>query len=111
VIDPGKLVYPKAVFADGAPTGWIVAPEPGNLHFAQGQAPTPHGPLASRWRRGGRSFKLTVVAPRGTSGVVEVPLLGRRRTVTIDGKAARGKRRGDAVRFKGIHGQHTFVVG
>ncbi len=90
---------------------WIVAPQPGNLHFAQGQAPTPHGPLASRWRRGGRSFKLTVVAPRGTSGVVEVPLLGRRRTVTIDGKAARGKRRGGVVRFKGIHGQHTFVVG
>ncbi len=97
---------------------WIVAPQPGNLRWAQGQAPTPHGPVSSRWRRTRRSFKLTVVGPRGTSGVVEVPLLGRRKRISLDGKAVwpRGhgvhaKRHGDAVFFKKVKGQHTFVVG
>jgi alpha-L-rhamnosidase len=94
---------------------WIVAPQPGDLRFAQGEAPSPHGPIASRWRRGGGSFKLTVVGPRGTSGVVDVPLVDHRRTIALDGKVVwprgpRGKRRGDVVRFKKISGQHTFVA-
>ena len=71
---------------------WIVAPQPGDLRFAQGQAPTPHGPIASRWRHQGGSFKLTVVAPRGTSGVVEVPLLGHAHTIARDGKVVHVKR-------------------
>jgi alpha-L-rhamnosidase len=72
---------------------WIVAPQPGDLRFAQGQAPTPHGPIASRWRRAGGSFKLTVVAPKGTSGVVRIP-----------------RRKGGVARFKVGAGEHTFVV-
>ncbi len=97
---------------------WIVAPQTGNLRFAQGQAPTPHGPVVSRWRRTRRSFKLTVVGPRGTSGLVEVPLIALRKRIALDGKVvwphargAHGRRHGDAVFFKRISGQHTFVVG
>src|SRR3954453_8811611 len=91
---------------------WIIAPQPGNLRFAQGDAPTPHGPISSRWRSTRRFFKLTVVAPRGTSGVVKLPLVGHRRTIALDGKPARGrgKRRGNVVVFKKIRGQHTFVA-
>lgn len=90
---------------------WVVAPQPGDLRFAQGKAPTPHGPISSRWRRGGGSFKLTVVAPRGTSGVVEVPLIRRAHRVAVDGKLVHVKRRGGVVRFAKVSGQHTFVVG
>lgn len=90
---------------------WVVAPQPGDLRFAQGQAPTPHGPLASRWRRGGGSFKLTVVAPKGTSGVVMVPALRHAGRIAMDGKAVRAKRRGGAFRVKVGAGQHTFVAG
>jgi alpha-L-rhamnosidase len=89
---------------------WIIAPQPGDLRFAQGQAPTPHGPLASRWRRGGGSFKLTVAAPRGTSGVVEVPLLRHARTIAMDGKVVHAKRGGGVVRIKLGAGQHTLVA-
>ena len=66
---------------------WIVDPQPGELEWAQATLPTPHGGLASRWVRGAgnRSFKLTVSAPAGTSGTVRVPLLGRSRTVAMDG--------------------------
>jgi hypothetical protein len=99
---------------------WIVAPQPGDLRFAQGTAPTPHGPIASRWRRRGGSFKLTVVGPPGTSGVVDVPLLRHGRTIALDGKVVWShghpvgthvRRRGGVVRFKKVAGQHTFVVG
>lgn len=98
---------------------WIVAPQPGDLSFGQGEAPTPHGPIASRWQQRGGSFKLTVVGPRGTSGVVEVPLLRHGRTIALDGKVVwphghrvggHARRKGDVVRFKKLAGQHTFVV-
>jgi hypothetical protein len=99
---------------------WIVAPQPGNLRYAQGEAPTPHGPIASRWQRTRRSFKLTVTGPRGTSGVVELPLPRHARTVALDGKVvwrkgrrtgAHARRRGGVVRFEKIAGQHTFFAG
>jgi hypothetical protein len=90
---------------------WIVAPQPGDLRFAQGKAPTPYGAVSSRWRRGGGVFKLTVEAPRGTSGVVVLPSLGHQHTIALDGKVVNAKRRRGAVRIKVKGGQHTFVVG
>ena len=67
---------------------WTVAPQLGDLHWAQGQVPTPHGPLVSRWRRGNHDsyFRLTVTAPKGTRGTVVIPLLGKPRTIARDGK-------------------------
>ena len=102
---------------------WIVAPQPGDLRFAQGRAPTPHGAIASRWTRGKgrRSFKLTIAAPRGTRGVVDVPVLGRRRAIAMDGRlvwdgrrdrgGTRARQAGGAVRFSGLRGRHTFACG
>jgi alpha-L-rhamnosidase len=90
---------------------WVVAPEPGSLRFAQGKAPTPHGPLSSRWRRSGRLFKLTVIAPKGTSGLVELPASKHSHTVAMDGKTIPAKRRDGVFRIRGVRGQHTFAVG
>jgi hypothetical protein len=89
---------------------WIIAPQPGDLHYAQGQAPTPHGPIDSRWRRGGHLFKLTIAAPRGTSGVVKLPLPRHAHAVAMDGKAVHAKRRGGVAVFKKVRGRHTFVA-
>jgi Bacterial alpha-L-rhamnosidase C-terminal domain len=100
---------------------WIVAPQLGDLNWAQGAAPTPQGPIASRWRRGSNdsSLKLTVAAPNGTEGVVEVPLLGCARTVAMDGRKVWKKeqpsrdveaaRKGYVVRFEKITGKRTFA--
>jgi alpha-L-rhamnosidase len=90
---------------------WVVAPQPGNLRFAQGQAPTPRGPISSRWRRHKGIFKLTVEAPRGTAGRVVVPAQGKVHTVAVDGKVVQAKRRHGVVRFRKVRGRHTFVVG
>jgi hypothetical protein len=67
---------------------WTVAPQLGNLRWAQGVVPAPRGPISVRWRRAARnhSFVLTVRAPTGTSGTVAVPLLGGRRTIARNGR-------------------------
>ena len=102
---------------------WIVDPQPGELEWAQATLPTPQGGLASRWVRGAgnRSFTLTVAAPAGTSGTVRLPLLGRSRTIAMDGAVVwqDGRRvagfdaveRDGAVEFSGVTGTHTFAFG
>ena len=85
--------------------------------------PTPQGGLVSRWVRGDgdRSFTLTVSAPAGTSGTVRVPLLGRSRTIAMDGAVVwqdgapaagvTAVQRDGAVEFGGVTGSHTFAFG
>ena len=102
---------------------WIIEPQPGDVEWAQGRIPTPSGAIVSRWRRGdgNRSFTLTMGAPDGTSGSVVVPLLGRSRTIAMDGRVvwqdgapAAGviaAERDGAVEFSGITGSHTFAWG
>ncbi|MDA0181345.1 hypothetical protein OJ997_13650 [Solirubrobacter phytolaccae] len=100
---------------------WIVDPQPGELAWAQATLPTPFGGLSSRWVRGDGTFKLTVAAPAGTSGTVRVPLLGRSRTIAVDGAVVwqdgrsvggfAGTQRDGAVEFTGVTGTHTFAFG
>lgn len=102
---------------------WVVSPQVGDLRWAQGQVPTPAGPLVSRWVRDKRhrTFRLTVTGPPQTSGNVEVPLLGASRTIARDGRIvwrgnrpARGvqaTRDGDVVRFAAGAGTHTYAWG
>jgi hypothetical protein len=103
---------------------WIIEPQPGgDVDWAQGRIPTPSGAIDSRWRRGdgNRSFTLTMSAPEGTSGTVVIPLLGRSRTIAMDGKMVWPKNgrasgltaveRNGAVHFSGITGAHTFAWG
>lgn len=66
---------------------WSVAPQPGDLRWAAGQIPTPHGPIAVRWHRSGRHFVLWVNAPASTSGTITVPA-GSDAIVHVNGHAA-----------------------
>lgn len=99
---------------------WIVAPNPGDLKWAQGVVPTPHGAISVRWQRNGRrSFVITVQAPSATSGSVVVPLLGRGgaiarngRVLWIRGRSAHGfraRRSGNAVVFAQGAGRATYA--
>jgi alpha-L-rhamnosidase len=108
------------------PTGagfstWRVQPEPYGLSWAQGQVPTPYGAIASRWQVGtsSSSFKLTEVAPAGTSGTVAVPLLGAPRVIAEDGRVVwngsapvggtQASTDGTYVFFSGVTGTHTWA--
>jgi alpha-L-rhamnosidase len=100
---------------------WIVAPQPGDLRWAQGQVPTPAGPLVSRFKHGKAFLQLTVGAPQDTAGEVELPLLGADRTIYRDGRAvwkdgrargvAKAVRDGDVVRFEQGPGVSTYAWG
>jgi hypothetical protein len=91
---------------------WVVEPQPGDLRWAQGQAPTPRGAVVSRWQRGARDrwFKLTVRAPRRTRGSVYVPLLGHARRIARDGRLVRPAAvAGGYARFDRVGGRHTWA--
>jgi hypothetical protein len=73
------------------PTGagfssYDVVPTPGDLSWAQGRVPTPHGAISASWRRSGGAFTLTTDAPHGTTGRLAVPTGGARMRVTLDGR-------------------------
>jgi alpha-L-rhamnosidase len=100
---------------------WRVQPEPCGLSWAQGKVPTPYGAIASRWQVGtsSSSFKLTEVAPDGTSGTVAVPLLGASRVIAEDGRVVwngsapvagtQASTDGTYVFFNGVTGTHTWA--
>jgi hypothetical protein len=111
------------------PTGpgfatWIVQPHPGTVSWAQGQLPTPHGPLGVSWSTGsaGGRFTMTVIAPPGTTGDVAVPANGSAVQVRVDGLLVFYKGKGIGRRFgaqqsngyvtlHGIRaGRHTITV-
>lgn len=88
---------------------WLVEPQTLNLRFAQGRVGTIHGSLAARWQIDSRqgSFKMTVEAPEGTSGIVSVPLLGARRAIARDGRIVWLK--GNSVGGSGAITDGTYV--
>jgi len=55
---------------------WLVQPEPGDLSWAEGQAPTPYGDLQVSWagESGVGQFSMQVTAPSGTSGTIAIPV-------------------------------------
>ncbi|MBO0515428.1 discoidin domain-containing protein [Streptomyces beijiangensis] len=99
---------------------WEVRPNPASVAWAQGQLPTPHGPLGVEWTNEKNTFTVTVRVPRSTRGAVAVPT-GGHRVVVRDGRRTlwdgdRGMTRG--VRPDGGHilvadlgpGTHTLTV-
>ena len=70
---------------------WGVDPHPGSLRWAEGQAPTPHGPVHVRWDAGGKgAFTLAVTSPVGTHGTIDVPVPASTATVTVNGRRVTG---------------------
>ena len=63
---------------------FLVEPQPGDLAWASGRAPTPHGPVTVDWAAGAQAthrFVLTVDVPRGTRGYAGVPSSATEATV------------------------------
>jgi hypothetical protein len=90
----------------------------GTEHFQAAQTSyfTPRGSGDHTTEEGARvrgagdsSFALTAGGPRGTRGTVCVPLLGKRRTMAMDGRIRRARRIGDEACFGHVQGVHTFA--
>lgn len=80
---------------------WEVRPNPGEVRWAQGQLPTPHGPLGVEWSRDGGTFSLTVRVPRGSRGSVALPTDGQHVTVR---SGLRTVWKNDRAHAPGVHG-------
>lgn len=57
---------------------WTVQPHPGDLTWAEGSVPTPHGNIGVDWagESGAHQFSMQVTAPSGTNGTIAVPTYG-----------------------------------
>jgi len=57
---------------------WTVQPHPGDLTWAEGNVPTPHGTIGVGWagESGADQFSMQVTAPSGTTGTIAVPTYG-----------------------------------
>ncbi|WP_427168208.1 alpha-L-rhamnosidase C-terminal domain-containing protein [Streptomyces sp. C1-1] len=65
---------------------WEVRPQPGDVAWAQGQLPTPHGALRVAWQNSGRTFHIVLDVPKETRGTLVLPGDGRRLTVRARGR-------------------------
>jgi alpha-L-rhamnosidase len=81
----------------------------GDLTRASGTYETPHGEVASSWRRDGRTLRLDVTVPPGAPARVEVPLLGGTPAATPAGATWTGTENGHAV-YEAGSGHWTFKV-
>jgi hypothetical protein len=101
---------------------WTIAPQTGDLSWAQGNVPVPGAdPISSRWQMddAGKTFVLTMSAPTGTTGTVSLPELGASPTIARDGVVvwAGGAARNGAsatevngrVVFSNVTGGSTFA--
>jgi hypothetical protein len=63
-----------------------VVPHPGDVEWAKGKVPTPHGAIDASWDQRDGSFTLRVDAPHGTVGRLGVPTSGDGVNVRVDGR-------------------------
>jgi alpha-L-rhamnosidase len=87
---------------------WLVQPHPGDLAWAEGQAPTPHGAIGVQYagRAGVQQFSMQVTAPPGTTGTIAIPTYGTTNPiVTVNGSTA--YRDGAFTAVNGVTGAHV----
>ncbi|MEV7076299.1 alpha-L-rhamnosidase C-terminal domain-containing protein [Streptomyces sp. NPDC093990] len=99
---------------------WEVKPHPGDVAWAQGELPSPAGPLAVDWTNSVTSFTLTLRVPHGTRGVASLPVgespavVRQEGRVLWDGRRAHSRqvaKDGNRVTVSGLGaGRHRFTV-
>ena len=87
-----------------------VMPHPGDLEWAEGRVPTPHGAVRAEWRReGDERFRLELDVPDGTVARAAVPTFGRDVEVTVDGRRTNARKDGDRIVIDGLRrGKHRI---
>lgn len=86
-----------------------VSPQPGDLAWAQGAVPTPHGTIRTAWKREGDGFLLTVEAPPGTTYTSTVPVAAGQ-VVIVDGDPVDAEPSAGEVRLDGLTSTSTVRV-
>ncbi|MDT4911199.1 MAG: hypothetical protein QOC66_327 [Pseudonocardiales bacterium] len=100
---------------------FAVIPHPGDLDWAQGVVPTPHGSIAASWASTHAGFTLQTTVPGGTHASLSVPTSGSKVVVQLDGHVVWNGRRalggaevtsdGTYVTVSGVGaGRHTMTA-
>jgi hypothetical protein len=87
-----------------------VTPHPGDLTWAQGRVPTPHGAIETSWQAGPARFTLTATVPAGTSARLSVPTLGSQVRVTLDGNPVAATAADGFVTVSGVGAGHHVLA-
>ena len=64
-----------------------IAPQPGDLAWARGDVPTPHGIVHVEWTRADGRFTLRINLPAGTAGRLTLPPMPAAAKVSVNGAA------------------------
>ena len=110
---------------DRAGSMWTMAPQFGDLTFAEGGFTTVLGKFQGAWElqrnATGVSYSANVTTPGGTTGEIVLPSLGNETTVSVDGQDLGVQKRkrgmmsalvedGSSLRFTIEGGEHNIVV-
>jgi alpha-L-rhamnosidase len=74
---------------------WLIEPQPGDLSWAEGRVPTPHGPITVKWKNASGRFILDVVVPAGTRGTIGIPAPVGRVSIMVNGRPFKQKEKKD----------------
>jgi Bacterial alpha-L-rhamnosidase 6 hairpin glycosidase domain/Bacterial alpha-L-rhamnosidase C-terminal domain len=86
-----------------------VVPHPGDVEWAKGDVPTPHGTVSASWEHHDARFTLQLTSPAGTTARIGVPTFGRRIEVRLDGAPVSGIADGGYVYLEHVApGEHTI---
>ena len=87
----------------------LVAPQPGDLSWAEGRVPTPHGPIAVRVERTTTGLSVDVTLPEGVTGEVRLPA-GSVGAPRVTGSYADAQRVGDEFVISNARGSVSVAA-
>ena len=89
---------------------WSVSPVPAGLTWAKGSVGTPHGSIKVSWSISGGNFVIQIEAPKGTTGILHVPV-SKGQAVAMNGKTQHEPVEDGYVTIKDVEGgTHTLTV-
>ena len=89
----------------------LVEPQPGDLAWAEGEVPTPHGPVRVRWARSAEEFRMELTVPEGCVAQVSLPpVRGAHAAATVDGKPSAAVREGERSLLEVTAGAHVIAL-
>ena len=88
----------------------LVEPRPGDLAWAAGEVPTPHGPVGVRWTCNADAFRMNLRLPTTCRARVSLPWAGLRARVLVDGRAVPTTIEADRVVCDVDPGEHEIIL-
>jgi len=87
----------------------LVEPQPADLTWAEGEVPTPQGPVGVTWTRNAEEFRMSLRLPATCPARVSLPWAGHHARVLVDGGVVATVLEGGRVLFDVGPGEHKIL--